>query len=104
MQAARIVARITGTIEPPEPVVQGAMGRLQSACTYTLEGLSSTAALLDATGQAHGFLNAGVLINRERQHAYRNLMQAMERHLDTWVQVTGALQAADAYAHGALGF
>jgi hypothetical protein len=44
------------------------------------------------------------LINRECQHAYRNLMQAMERHLDTWVQVTGALQAADAYAHGALGF
>jgi hypothetical protein len=87
------VARIAGTIEPPETVVQGAMGKLQSACTeayeaveWCLDHLSSAAYLLDTIGQAHGVLNAGVLIDWESQHAYRDLKQTMERHLDTWVQ------------------
>jgi hypothetical protein len=102
LQAARIVERIAGTIEPVEPVVQHAMDRLQSACTYTLEAyesvewcrahLSSAAALLGGIGQAHGIPNAGALIDRERQYAYRDLHQAWERTVDALDEVVVALQ------------
>jgi hypothetical protein len=106
LQGARILARVGGYIDhrqhqaaaEPEPVVQDVIGRLKTACTVAMDAyevfdsccghLSTAIALLDATG----ILNAGVLVEQERQIVAPALRYAIGRHREARDQASAARQ------------
>ncbi|KAM0834605.1 hypothetical protein ACQ4PT_063474 [Festuca glaucescens] len=82
----------------PEPVVEGVIARLKTACTVAMDSyevfdsccghLSTAIALLDATG----ILNAGVLVEQERQIVAPALRYAIGRHREARDQASAPRQ------------